>query len=126
MALETVVGIDLLVEFMHEVRSDHKKLCESTALEVLEAVVDRTPVYTGDLRASWKISVSKPDLGIVVGGTPSSPLAAPDIPKTLGQLPDFPTIYVTNSTPYAEAVNDGSPTNAPVHMLELALLSLQK
>lgn len=125
MAVSETFDLDNLDDFVDDVKQVHKRMCEGLAIDFYSGVIARTPVYSGDLRASWKISHTSPDLGVVKGGSPESPLAPPEIPVTIPGLSIFPVIHVTNNTPYAEAVNDGSPTNAPVHMVELALLDLK-
>lgn len=129
-----------------EILGDHKDVCERTALDFYEKVIELTPVRTGRLRASWKIHHTTPDLTIDpdlektrVGhyankdsGESQDRESAieqhefdpPEIPAHLEGLPDAPVIYVTNVQPYAEYVNDGSPTNEPVHMVERALQAI--
>jgi hypothetical protein len=134
-------------ELVKEVVDDHKLECERIALEVFEGIVDRTPVFTGRLRASWKISHTVPDETLdpslerarvahysrgggeehqdQESGFEQSTIEPPAIPTHLEGLPDNPTIFITNMQPYAEYVNDGSPKNKPVHMVELALAAVK-
>lgn len=102
------------------------KVAEDLAISFFGEVIKRTPVLTGSLRASWRISVGSPDLSVTTGGRPGNPLPAPSIPTSLGLSfsTEYPTIYITNSQPYADYINNGTPTHAGVHMVELSLMSV--
>lgn len=113
-------------QLMVQVVDKHRKKCEEIALQVFAGVVERTPVISGDLRASWKIGIEGVDGTIETGGSPQNPLAAPTVPTSLEGLSDFPVINVTNSQPYAEQVENGGPKNRPRHMVQLTLESLKK
>src|ERR1043165_6093565 len=102
----------------------HKKKCEEVAIEVFAGVVQRTPVETGNLRASWRMNAEEVDNSVSSGGTIESPLSPPQIPKEIDGLKDFPIIYVTNSKPYAELVENGGPDNPPAHMVKHTIESL--
>lgn len=112
-------------EFIPEFVGKHSKLCEEVAIEIYAGVIQRTPVDTGNLRASWNIAEGREDLTIVVGGSVRNPLPPPKIPTTLGKLPDYPIINVTNSQPYADVVENGGPHNEPRKMVALTLESLK-
>lgn len=93
------------------------------ANSVFNGCVDRTPVRSGNLRASWRIEYGgSPDMSsFVIGGTPDSPMSAP----TAGKIPKGAlNVYIVNCTPYADLVEDGGPKNPPHHMLALTLQSL--
>lgn len=110
-----------IMDFADELKDEVKRACEESALQFYAKVIEYTPVRTGDLRASWQISVSTPSFSYATGGSEIAPQQAPTVPQSIPGLPDFPIIYVTNGAPYVGYVNDGSPTNAPVHMVERAL-----
>lgn len=111
--------------FIPDVKAKIAKITEEVAIEIFSGVISRTPVRTGNLRASWRINEGSPDTSINTSGSESSPAPAPRIPSTLGIKSEFPVIYVTNYQPYAGWVNNGSPTNVPVLMVELTLQSLK-
>lgn len=108
--------------FVPIVEEDVKDLIVSLAEKVFNGVVSRTPIYTGNLRASWKAS-SYEDLSNVVGGSVSNPLPAPVFPQNLFiEKPEI--IYIMNTTPYAGLVEFGGPNNQPRAMVQLTLNSL--
>jgi uncharacterized protein CbrC (UPF0167 family) len=107
-------------------RHEHKKLCASIALQVHRGVVKRTPEVTGNLQASWNISVGDVDRTIVTSGSVGSPAAPAQTPASLGELPDFPVIYVSNSQPYAQLVENGGPNNEPHKMMAVTLESVKR
>lgn len=123
MGLSVEFEVDDIVK---DVVDAHKDLCEKTALEFYAAVIEFTPVVTGRLRASWNISHTAPNLALdsaleAAHSSPEGSFSAPTIPQHIDGLPDFPKIFVTNPQPYAEYVNDGSPTNEPRQMVERAI-----
>ena len=119
--MKTVEWNTDIMDFADELQDEVKRACERSAIQFFAKVVEYTPVFTGNLRASWQISVSTPSFSYATGGSESAPLDAPSVPDSIPGLPDFPIIYVTNGAPYVDYVNDGSPTNSPVHMVERAL-----
>lgn len=112
------------LEFMGEVRMKHKKLCEEVAKEIFAGVIERTPVISGNLRASWDLNQTG-DAIDVSSGSEGSPAPAPKIPKTIPNLPDYPVLYVTNGKAYAPLVENGSPHNEARKMVALTLESLK-
>ena len=103
------------------------------SLDVAKAIwkgaVDRTPVGSGELRASWNLSVGSPSYK-VVGSTDSSPgpsaatIPSPSMPNirvpNIGQA----KFYVTNGKSYARYVEYGSKTITPRLMLTRAVMSV--
>lgn len=88
-------------------------------------IVNGTPVYTGQLRASWNISAQLPNYTTVdSGGAKGSPLPPPVLPK-LASLPDYPTIFICNGKVYASIIEYGTAKAAPAAMVRLAIARLK-
>jgi uncharacterized protein CbrC (UPF0167 family) len=113
------------LEFIPEMKDRVSKATEEVAIEVFAGVIRRTPVYTGNLQASWRIKEGSEDLTTTDSGSPDSPASPPRIPKTLGKLPEYPTVFITNAQLYAEEVENGGKRNAPRYMVKLTLESLK-
>lgn len=110
------------MEFIPVVQDDISKITVDLAEKIFYGVVSRTPVYTGDLRASW-IAETYESTSVNVGGSKDSPLPPPTFPAHIRGLK--PTmVYIMNSTPYAGLVEFGGPTNIPRAMVQLTLNSL--
>ena len=109
---------------MNDVKISLKNRAIELASSVFEGVVDRSPVYTGNFRASWRLSHSSEDLSVTTGGSSASPLPAPKTPK-LVNAPDFPVIYVTNATPYSIRLEYGWSKQAPSGIIRTTIDSLR-
>lgn len=113
------------LDFIPHYKGKFKKLCEEVAIEIYAGVIQRTPVSTGNLRASWRIKVNGIDDSIEESGSLENIAPAPKIPTSLEPLPDNPVINITNSQRYAAAVENGGPRNEPRKMVALTLESLK-
>lgn len=101
-----------------------RKAAEHT-LEIAQAVwlgaVNRTPVATGELRASWNLSQGGPDFSFVGHGVSSGQLPPPSMPGLEVQALSSSKFFVTNGKPYAGHVEFGSSTIMPHLMLTRAI-----
>jgi len=113
------------MEFVPTLHDSVKKVTEEVAIEIFAGVIHRTPYFTGNLRASWRIREGSEDLSTTTTGSALVPIGPPSIPKTLGKLPRYPTVYITNAIPYADVVENGSPKNPAAYMVKLTLESLR-
>lgn len=112
-------------KFIPEFKGKIAAITEEVAIEIFAGVISRTPVRTGNLRASWRIKEGSVDDSITESGSVESPAPAPKIPSKISFSTEYPTIYVTNYQPYAGFVNNGTPHHPPVSMVELTLASLK-
>lgn len=92
------------------------------AMQMLEGVVNMTPVDTGRARGNWMTSVRAPNLSSDVnrydkggGQTIQAGMSA------IQSLQDFGTIYLTNNLPYIVALEKGHSRQAPVGMVRVSL-----
>ncbi len=111
-------------DFIKNVNIAVKDAAIDVASAVFEGVVDRSPVYTGNFRASWRLSHTSEDSSVSDGGSPGSPLPAPKTPKLSG-VPDFPILFVTNYKPYSVRLEYGWSKQAPSGMIRTTLDSLR-
>lgn len=110
------------LKFTPLVQGDIVDLTVNLAERIFNGVVSRTPVYGGDLRASW-VAGEGESYVTVTGGTPDNVLPAPSFP--IGLKASKPKqIYIMNSIPYAGLVEFGGPKNAPRAMVEQTLSAL--
>lgn len=114
--------------FIPKLRKEAAQFTLDIAVAVWNGAVDRTPVQSGELRASWNISPGKPSFA-VVGASDSaaaaiSPLPRPSLPMLkVGSL-RRPKFFVSNGKTYASYVEFGSATNVPRLMLTRAIMSV--
>lgn len=111
------------LDFMTDVNLSIQKRTLEVANAIFEGVVDRSPVFTGNFRASWRMSHTIEDLSISDGGSSESPLPAPRTPS-LANLPKIPIIFITNAQPYALRLEYGWSKQAPSGIVRSTLLAL--
>lgn len=107
--------------FIKEDTIEHTK---QLASQVFRGVVLRTPVRTGQTRASWRKSVGKVDRTTVdFGGRPGAPLQPPSNPNI--KMTKLDKIFVTNRKPHIIYLENGSPTTEPTAMMAATLASIE-
>lgn len=90
------------------------------ALDVLRSAVFYTPVDTGYLRFNWQVGINKlPQEPI--GERPKGDKKAPQNSATVGKLPKWSVVYLSNPVEYAEYVEEGTPRMQARKMLARAL-----
>jgi len=93
---------------------------------VWQGVVDRTPVASGELRASWNLSLGAPSYE-TVGSPDSAPsgsgvsLPRPEMPQLQVPVLREAKYFVSNGKGYAGYVEYGSSTRPPALMLTRAV-----
>lgn len=110
------------MDFAQKVQGDIVDLTVNVAERIFNGVVSRTPVYTGNLRASWVVGTGESSYN-VTGGSPNNVLPPPTFPAGLKAMkPQL--IYIMNTTPYAGLVEFGGPKNVPRAMVQQTLSAL--
>lgn len=110
MGMDWDTSPDAVVAFVAE---ETKKHTYETAYKLWDAIMELSPVRTGQYRASWNMTVDQPKYTTVdVGGAPGSPLPPPKRPY-LRASSGLPTVYIVNGKPYAERIEYGWSGQAP-------------
>jgi len=88
------------------------------AFDVYKGITQKTPVDTGRAKANWMMGYGNVNYTITknTSFTPISP------PKGSGKN----VIYITNSLPYINSLENGSSTQAPNGMVNLTMLDIQR
>ncbi len=93
------------------------------ASQIFKGVVKRTPVETGQTRASWRKTVGQVDRTTVdVGGSAASPLPPPRNPNI--RMDTLEKIFITNRKGHIGYLEDGSPSTEASAMVAATLASL--
>lgn len=91
------------------------------ALQLLEGVVDMTPVKTGRARGNWQVTIGAPTTTQLQtedkdgGPTKTAGEAVIQSITTLG------AVYLTNNLPYITELEKGTSTQAPQGMVRVTL-----
>lgn len=92
------------------------------AFDLLEGIVNMTPVDTGRAKGNWLVSLGHPDLSsewekkdkagnaTISAGT-----------QEIQGLHDYGAIYLTNNLPYISALENGRSQQAPAGMVRVSL-----
>ena len=85
----------------------------TVAIDALAQNIQRSPVDTGRYRNNHTIGVNAVDGSTNRAPDPSGGGSSAEQGK-LSNLPDFPTVFISNGLPYAQPIEDGiSTTQAP-------------
>lgn len=112
-----------------------KKMIRRIALDLQNRVIEKTPVRSGFARASWNISVNKPDTTVPVSETikrnreKGTTISEHRGKRGRGALADFnpytDTIFINNSAPYILDLEAGHSRQAPAGMLLVSLAEIE-
>lgn len=117
------------------VRENVEHLRRAVATEMLSTVVRATPVDTGKARSNWKVGIGVPDtdvqdpyspgmkLGLSESANASAAIAAGNAVIAMSSPDDV--LYISNSVPYINRLNDGYSKQAPAGFVERALAAGQ-
>lgn len=103
-----------------------EKAVQETAVAVLDKVVHTTPHDTGQARANWQVAVraarpiNEPLIGKLDYSGDETVIAGEAVIRGTPR-PDGHTIYISNSLPYIQALNEGHSKQAPEGFVELAV-----
>jgi hypothetical protein len=105
---------------------------KSIAFDLFRRVVSKSPVgnatlwqnpsaappgYVGGrFRANWQITIGTPATGEVSGVAVPAP--------TLGAVPAFTTIWITNNVPYADRLENGWSGQAPLGIVSVSIAEI--
>lgn len=109
-------------KFTDKAEISAEKVFRGSALTIFRAVILRTPVDTGRLRANWQCSLNIPSGGEIDGTdkTGSGAISAAASKTNDAKLSD--SIYLVNNLPYAQAIEDGhSQEQAPAGMVKTTI-----
>jgi hypothetical protein len=103
-------------KFAENLQLDIVTVMRKLALDALNGTIRRTPVDTGRLRASWRVSVNAPDTSTVPegeapGGSPGAPADGQQTANALSKMSGLKigdSVHISNSVEYAIYVEEDS------------------
>lgn len=112
---------------LNRVRSRLRESVSQKAVRVAQGLLDsfisRSPVYSGNFRASWNVSEGKATYVRISSGSVYATLPPPKI--KIVATNSFPVFYITNGQPYAQALEYGWSNQAPLGIIRVTLASLR-
>lgn len=100
------------------------------ALDALRGVIVRSPVDTGRFRCNWRVGIAKIDTSIDEGGKDAAydRSGGPALQAGLSIIAGVKwgdNVFVSNSLPYAEALENGHSQQAPNGMLAVTFAQIR-
>jgi len=120
---------DRVRAFNKKIKEEHRRNATRVAMAVFQGVTSRSPVDKGKFRMSWTLSegqpATQPTVGSGLGGATSGSPGPARSPRISGNVPFFPTFYVSNAMPYGPALEAGSSDQAPGGMVDLTVAEVE-
>ena len=106
-----------------KLRESVNQKAERITQKLVNSFITRSPVFSGNFRASWNVSEGQATYIRIDSGSPVAVLPPPVIRvKAVGTTPVF---YITNGQPYAQALEYGWSNQAPLGIIRVTLASLR-
>ena len=97
-----------------------------TMIELFNRVIQKSPVDTGRFRANWNCSIGSPNLSTSEATDPSGSVASSRATATVVSYTlNGQSVFLTNSLPYAERLENGWSKQAPNGMVRLSVMEVQ-
>ena len=97
-----------------------------TMIELFNRVIQKSPVDTGRFRANWNCSIGSPNLSTSEATDPSGSVASSMATATVVSYTlNGQSVFLTNSLPYAERLENGWSGQAPNGMVRLSVMEVQ-
>ena len=109
--------------FIGVMTDDLSKLHRATAIEILNKVIQRSPVDTGRFRGNHILTLVTPNTGTKEVDDKSGSVTLAAGLSVVGGIAkgEYPLIYIQNNLPYAQVLEDGSSQQAPLGIYALAV-----
>tara|TARA_R110000744_G_scaffold66907_6_gene136694 strand:- start:320 stop:682 length:363 start_codon:yes stop_codon:yes gene_type:complete len=107
-----------LQKFAKSTNLEIETVVRKVAFDIYKGITQKTPVDTGRAKANWNIGLGAIDYTI----RKENKFIAVPPRKGTGKKP----IFITNSLPYINALENGSSTQAPNGMVNLTMLDAQR
>lgn len=119
-----------LDKFAESIGVKTETVIKKIALQIFNGVVLKTPVDTGRARASWVIGIERPvsspkfSENQEFGPQEAMNYAFQELAE-LNEIGPDSTVFISNSLPYIEVLEDGSSKQAPEGMVAVTLAEVE-
>jgi len=120
-----------LNKFADSIGVKTETVLKKISLQTFTGVVQKTPVDSGRARASWVIGIEKPvNSPVLPENQEFDPQQAADFSfqeiSELNNLGPESTVFISNSLPYIEVLEEGSSQQAPEGMVAITLFEIER
>lgn len=119
-----------LDEFAESIGIKTEQVIKKIALQIFNGVVLKTPVDTGRARASWVIGIERPVNSPALsesqefGPQEAVSFAFQELAE-LNEIGPDSTVFISNSLPYIETLENGNSKQAPEGMVAVTLAEVE-
>lgn len=114
-----------LTKFAARTEVEMKQVVQKIAMEAFGRVILRTPVDTGRARANWGCTIGSPRSGGPTEDTDKSGAATRSaVSDTVQQFPGDGSVFLTNSLPYINELENGSSRQMPSGMVRATVAEM--
>jgi hypothetical protein len=115
-----------LDRFSQRVKVAPSQVVAKIALEIHDDIVAMTPRDTGRAASNWNIALGdSPDTSTTAEG-PQNPAAASQAQTAkLSDIQPGQNVFITNSLPYIQALENGHSKQAPAGMVKVAIVNAE-
>lgn len=111
--------------FVEKAKGNADIVTRKVCVEMLDRIVDRTPVDTGRARANWQTTVGSAAFSPVDKTDPSGSSAKAAGGAVIASMNLGATVWLSNALPYAQRLEYGSSQQAPAGMVRVTVAEFQ-
>ncbi len=102
-----------LDDFAKKIEVNTLLVVKKLTFDLVNEIINRTPVDTGWLRNNWMVSVGNPSAKIKTGK--NKRFSAVEATRDVSNMQKLQPVWITNNLPYASVVEYGRYPNPPKH-----------
>jgi hypothetical protein len=114
-----------LARFVEKAKTNTDVVIRKVAVEMLDRIVDRTPVDTGRARANWQTTIGSPAMSPTGAEDKSGSSAKAAGGAVIASFNIGQTVWLSNALPYAGRLEYGSSLQAPAGMVRVTVAEFQ-
>lgn len=109
-----------LADFAKKAGANAEQVVRKVGIDVLKGVVLKSPVDTGRFRANWQVGIGA--IGKQKNSVdPTGSIAIAEGTGRINRVPIGESIWISNSLPYSQRLENGYSTQAPSGMVRLTI-----
>ncbi len=112
-------------KFVDKTEEKMNRAIRKIAIDAFSEVILKTPVDTGRARGNWQVAIGEMPTGTIELDDKSGQIAIGKVQAEAMGVKPGDVIYLANSLPYIQALEDGSSTQAPAGMVKLTAQRFQ-